>query len=329
MLDSILESLHVVSLPTKTDFRSVTDREVALFEGPCGWGEFAPFLEYGAQECVPWLVSGIESAFVPFPVARNEYIRVNATLPAVNGADRIREVLSWFPGCDTIKIKVGSNLEEDILRISTAREIVPGAKIRIDVNGNWGVNEAVTALRSIIDRTGEIEYVEQPCATVEELRQVKSKFGNSLTITGDEVIRKAANPLTVDLRGAIDVVMLKVAPLGGIAQSLAIASHHGLPTVVSSALDSAVGISTGLHLAATFESQTFAAGLGTGSLLTADIARLPIIDGRIKVERVTPSSLALAKYDVDSARYDFWRARISQTWQAGANDWVAKKGWVA
>jgi O-succinylbenzoate synthase len=329
MLDSILESLRVVTLPTKTDFRSVTNREVALFEGPYGWGEFAPFLEYVPNECVPWLVSGIESAFAsPSPI-KFEYVPVNATLPAVNGEERIREVLSWFPGCDTIKIKVGANLEDDISRVSVARRVLPEAKIRVDVNGNWTVEQAIKALREIIDRTGEIEYVEQPCATLAELRDLKSKIGIPINIAGDEAIRKSPDPLAIDLQGAVDVVMLKVAPLGGITRAIRIAAHHGLPTVVSSALDSAVGISTGLHLAATFDSQPFASGLGTGSLLAADVAHLPIVNGKMKVEKVLPSLSALAEYEVDSTRYDFWRERISQTWHAGADECVRKEGWVA
>lgn len=329
MLDSILESLRVVSLPTKTDFRSVNHREVALIDGPVGWGEFSPFLEYGFAECVPWLVSAIESAFAAVPAAKQEWIKVNATLPAVNGAENIAEVLSWFPGCDTVKIKVGANLQEDISRISDVRSLWPNAKIRIDVNGSWTVDRALIALREIVERTGLIEYVEQPCATLDELRELKSRIGFPLTIAGDEAIRKAIDPFTLNLGGAVDIVMLKVAPLGGISRSLKIAAQHGLPTVVSSALDSAVGISTGLKLAACLNEQNFSAGLATGSLLAVDVTHLPIIDGRIKVESAIPSAAALKKYEVSAQRYDFWRERVRQTWNAGASEWVAGEDWSA
>lgn len=329
MLDSILESLRVVSLPTKTDFRSINQREVALFEGPAGWGEFAPFLEYESKECVPWLVSAIESAYVSVPIARRNWISVNATMPAVNGAENIAEILSWFPGCDTVKVKVGSNLKEDVARISHVRALWPSAKIRVDVNGSWTVEQALIALREIIERTGPIEYVEQPCGTLDQLRELKERVGFPLLVAGDEVIRKALDPFTLNLRGAVDVVLLKVAPLGGITRSLKIAAHHKLPTVVSSALDSAVGISAGLKLAACFDDQDFSAGLATGSLLKADLAHLALVDGRMKVESVTPSTEALSKYEVSAHRYDFWRERVRQTWSAGASDWVAREEWLA
>ena len=328
MLDSILESLRVVNLPTKTNFRSIDHREIALIEGPFGWGEFAPFLEYGFKECVPWLVSAIESAFVAAPIAKQEFIRVNATLPAVNGAERIAEVLSWFPGCDTVKIKVGANLQEDISRISLVRSLWPAAKIRIDVNGSWSINQALSALREIVESTGPIEYAEQPCASLDELRELKARVDFPLVIAGDEAIRKAPDPFALNLQGAVDVIMLKVAPLGGISRSLEIAAHHGLPSVVSSALDSAVGISTGLNLAASFDEQEFSAGLATGSLLASNVAKLPIVDGRIRVEPVTPSADALKMYEGSAQRYDFWRERLIQTWSAGASEWVGRKGWL-
>jgi len=329
MLDSILESLRVVNLPTKTDFRSITTREVALINGPSGWGEFAPFLEYGVRESIPWLVSAIESAFVAAPIVKQEWIRVNATLPAVNGREKVAEVLSWFPGCDTIKIKVGANLEEDLSRISHVKSLWPAVKIRLDVNGNWSVDQALTALRATYENFGEIEYVEQPCASLDELRELKKRIDFPMSIVGDEVIRKSEDPFALDLRGAVDVLMLKVAPLGGIRRARAIAIHHGLPVVVSSALDSAVGISAGLLLAASFDNQTFAAGLATGQLLATDVAEIPFIDGRMHVAKVTPSVEALAKYEATPDRQAFWRERIIQSWNAGARDLVTQEGSIS
>ena len=249
MLDSILDSLQVLTFPTKTDFRSIKEREVALFQGPMGWAEFSPFLEYGAQECVPWLVSGIEAAFLPAPTALRNKIPINATLPAVNESAKIAEVLSWFPGCEVVKIKVGENLAEDLARIREVRRLLPGARIRIDVNGSWSVEYARTALAAIYEE-GDLEYVEQPCQSLEELRELKQRLTLPILIAADEVIRKSSQPLSLELAGAVDIVMLKVAPLGGIRASLEIAEKYGLPVVVSSALESAVGISYGLNLAA-------------------------------------------------------------------------------
>ena len=326
MLDSILGSLRVISIPTKTNFRSVQLREYALFEGQQGWGEFSPFLEYSPSECVPWLVSGIEAALVVAPKATRTEIDINATLPSVNGREEISRILSWFSGCETVKIKVGDNLDEDLARIATVREILPEVRIRVDVNGLWTVSQALSALRAIY-ADGTIEYVEQPCATIEELRTLKEELDFSVLIAGDEVVRKSPNPLEIDLKGAVDILILKVAPLGGIKRAMEIASAHHLPVVVSSALDSAVGISYGLKLAAALPYLDFACGLGTGQLLADDIAVLPIKNGKIEVQTVVPKISAMRAHEVSSDRLNWWRDRIRQTWDAGASHWIAAEGW--
>jgi len=327
MLDSILESLHVVDLPTKTNFRGVTSREVALFQGPAGWGEFSPFLEYSPKESVPWLVSAVEAALISPPTPLRDSIQVNATLPAINGDAEIAEVLSWYPGCTTVKIKVGGNLIQDLDRIGSVRTLAPDIKIRIDVNANWSVDEALRAIGAISE-IGSIEYVEQPCSTLDELRELKRKLPPTVLIAGDEVVRKASHPMELNLAGAVDIVILKVAPLGGIKRSLEIAKKHSLPTVVSSALESAVGISYGLALAsATLESQ-YACGLATGALLRADVAASFIAQGSMKVGVVEPSTQLLASLAVSQERLDWWRGRIRDTWLAGSQQWVEREGWA-
>lgn len=326
ILESLLESLCVVTISTKTNFRSVQHREFALFEGSQGWGEFSPFLEYDPSECVPWLVSGIEAALVAPPVAHRLEIEINATLPAVNGRDEISKILTWFPGCKTVKIKVGTNLKEDMARVANVRELMPDAKIRIDVNGSWTVSEALSALQAIYEE-GPIEYVEQPCSSIAELRELKRRLNFPVLITGDEIIRKSPNPLEIDLGGAVDILMLKVAPLGGIQRSMKIAKAHNLPVVVSSALESAVGMSHGLRLAASLPELNYACGLGTGQLLSKDIGSLPIRDGRITLSDVTPDMDVIRKHEVSADRFNWWRQRIRATWDAGASRWVASKGW--
>lgn len=321
MLDSILGSLKVVALATKTDFRSVTSREVALFEGPNGWGEFSPFLEYSYEESVPWLLSGIEAAFVQTAPALRQRIEVNATLPAINDSTEIEKLLNGFEGTKVVKIKVGGVPEIDLARIACVRELRPDAKIRIDVNGLWSVEQAY----AFLSQAGEIEYVEQPCLTIEELRELKYRTG--VKIAGDEIIRKAKDPLNLDLSGAIDIVMLKVAPLGGIAKALEIARHYALPVAVSSALESAVGISHGLKLAAAISQLDYACGLGTGALLAVDIGELPIIEGKIEVTNVTPDPAALIKFAVSNERLNWWKNRIRMTWIAGAEKSIRDKGW--
>ena len=267
MLDLILNSLRVISLPTKTNFRGINHREVALFEGPQGWAEFSPFLEYDDSECAPWLACAIEAATVAAPTPLRSSIKVNATMPALNGESEVARILATFPGCSTVKIKVGTNHEQDLARIASVRKLQPEAKIRIDVNGLWSVDQAT----KFLEVCGVIEYVEQPCATIEELRELKKRI--EVTIVGDEILRKSSDPFEVDLQGAVDVLMLKVQPLGGIMRATKLAQHHKLPVVVSSALESAVGISYGLKLAASLPDLNYACGLATGSLLSSNVAQ--------------------------------------------------------
>lgn len=300
----LLDTLRVVALPTKTDFRGITVREVALFEGEFGWAEFSPFLEYGDQESAPWLACAIEAATQPKPKLYRNSIPVNGTIPALNSEIDLAKVANSFDGVKTFKIKVGTNTKADLLRIKRVRRLHPDCAIRIDVNGLWSVAQAI----SFLEVAGEIEYVEQPCATIEELREVKRVTG--ARIVGDEILRKSADPFSVDLRGAVDVLMLKVAPLGGIARAHALAAHHNLPVVISSALESAVGINYGLNLAASFETLAFDCGLATGALLEKDVAQLPIIDGKIEISSVTPNFAGL---EVSAKRFDWWKNRIMRT----------------
>ena len=315
MLNEILASLQVLSLPTRTNFRSVTKREVALFQGPNGWGEFSPFLEYESAEAAYWLASGIEAAFGEPIKLQREQIEINATLPAVDSKLDIEEILSWYPGAKVVKIKVGGDLELDIARIKNTLAINPNYLVRLDVNGGWSVTEAESAVARIIDEVGidSIQYIEQPVATLEELRQLKLP----IPVVGDEVIRKAADPFAIDLNGAVDILMLKVAPLGGIKRAMQIAAHHKLPVVVSSALESAVGISHGLKLAAALPELNYACGLATGRLLANDVAQLPITDGTMRVSNVSPEGLL--NYQAAPERRTWWENRIRdsfEVWQA-------------
>ena len=300
----LLESLRVVALPTETNFRGVTVREIALIQGEYGWGEFSPFLEYDDAESAPWLACAIEAATTPKPKLFRTEVAVNGTIPALNDEVELARIVDSYPGVTTFKIKVGSNAQEDIARINIIRSLRPGAKIRLDANGLLSVDQTV----SLLQLAGEIEYIEQPCATLEELRELKKRI--DVKIVGDEVLRKAKNPFAVELEGAIDYLMLKVQPLGGIARAHQLAEHHKLPVVVSSALESAVGINYGLILAASFESMKFDCGLGTGSLLAKNVADLPIVDGKIQISEVVPH---LEGLDVAADRFEWWKNRIMRT----------------
>ncbi len=306
MFKELLSTMRVIALPTKTNFRGVNVREVALFKGDQGWGEFSPFLEYDDQESSNWLASAVEAATQVRPSRYRNSIRVNGTIPAITDGHRLKAIIESFPGCKTFKVKVGENLNEDLIRLQLLRTMRPDAAIRLDVNGLWSVDEALSNLGAISEQIGEIQYVEQPCATVEELHELKSEANFQIKIAADEVLRKAADPFAIDLNGAADVLMLKVQPLGGIKRSLAIAAHHNLPVVVSSALESAIGIAYGLELAASIDNLEFDCGLATGSLLAENVAELPIVDGSIALEEL---SINLEGLDVAPERYEWWKNR--------------------
>jgi len=300
----LLESLRVVTLPMTTNFRGVTVREVALIQGEYGWGEFSPFLEYDDAESAPWLACAIEAATQPKPQLYRTHVSVNGTIPALNDLQELEKIINSFPGVETFKVKVGTDVSEDLHRLELVRTLRPYAAIRLDVNGLWSVDEAENFINSISD----VEYVEQPCTTIEELRELKKRV--DVKIVGDEVLRKASDPFDVDLSGAIDYLMLKVQPLGGINRAHKLAEHHNLPVVVSSALESAVGINYGLILAASFADMSFDCGLGTGSLLAKNVAELPIVDGKIAISDVIPNFNGL---DVSADRYEWWKNRIMRT----------------
>ena len=300
----LLETLRVVALPMKTKFRGVTVREVALIQGEYGWGEFSPFLEYDDAESAPWLACAIEAATQPKPQIFRTEVAVNGTIPALNDKEELERVVNSFPDVSTFKVKVGTNAQEDVARINTIRSLRPHAKIRIDANGLLSVEQAVSLLQLV----GDIEYIEQPCATIQELRELKKRI--DVKIVGDEVLRKAKDPFAIDLTGAVDYLMLKVQPLGGIKRAHQLAQHHKLPVVVSSALESAVGINYGLILAASFEDLNFDCGLGTGSLLAKNVAQLPIVDGKIQISDVVPN---LDGLDVSADRFEWWKNRIMRT----------------
>jgi O-succinylbenzoate synthase len=308
----LFSTMRVVALATKTNFRGINTREVALFKGESGWGEFSPFVEYQPSECVPWLLSAIEAASKPWPELHRSKVKVNGTIPALNAPSDLERIIETFPGVNTFKVKVGENLSEDIARLAKVRSHRPNAKLRIDVNGSWSVATAITNLRAIYENIGAIEYVEQPCQSVEELRELKAKLKVNIPIAGDEVLRKSADPFKVDLSDAIDILALKVQPLGGIARAHKLAQHHKLPIVVSSALESAVGISHGLALAASFGEINFDCGLATGSLLSVNVGSLPIVNGEIEVKRIEPNFDGL---EVSPDRYKWWQDRLMKTWE--------------
>jgi O-succinylbenzoate synthase len=305
--DDLLDRLHVVALPMRVRFRGITVREVALIDGPAGWGEFGAFLEYEPAEAAHWLASAIESAYGTRPPALRDRIRINATIPAVPAA-QVPEVLARFPGVTTAKVKVaepGQNLADDVARVNAVRARIP--TVRVDANGGWTVEQAVAAAAALT-ADGPLEYLEQPCATVAELAAVRAR--TDVPVAADESIRKAADPLAVVRARAADIAVLKVAPLGGVRALLDIAAQIDVPVVISSALDSAVGIATGLVAAAALPRLDHACGLGTGGLFVEDVADITVVDGSIAVAGVVPERARLAALAAPADRRDWWIARV-------------------
>ena len=304
-LDDILERVHVVALPMRVRFRGITTRELVLIDGPAGWGEFGPFLEYGDAEAAHWLAAALDSAYRTPPPPRRMRIDVNATVPAVDAA-QVPEILARFPGARTAKVKVaepGQTLDDDVARVDAVRALVP--TVRVDANGAWTVDQATAAAAAL----GPLEYLEQPCATIEELAQLRRRV--DVPVAADESIRKAGDPLAVVRAGAADIAVLKVAPLGGISAMLKIAAQIDIPVVISSALDSGVGIAVGLAAAAALPDLNHACGLGTGRLFAEDITDpvLPV-DGYLPVGPVSPDSARLQALAAAPQRRQWWIDRI-------------------
>lgn len=309
-LDDLVDRLHVVALPMRVRFRGIDVREVALFEGPRGWGEFGAFLEYGPAEAAHWLASAIEAAYVDPPVPVRDRIPINATVPAVEAA-RVPEVLARFPGARTAKVKVaeaGQTLADDVARVEAVRALV--STVRVDANGGWTVAQAVEAARALT-AGGALEYLEQPCATVPELAEVRRLV--DVPVAADESIRKADDPLLVVRAKAADVAVVKVAPLGGVRRLLEIAAQVDVPIVVSSALDSAVGMSQGLLAAGCLPELRHACGLGTGGLFVEDVTEplLPV-DGYLPVASVVPDPARLTALAANAERRLWWIQRIAE-----------------
>ncbi|WP_372499716.1 o-succinylbenzoate synthase [Herbiconiux aconitum] len=319
-LDEILDRVRVVAIPLHTRFRGQTVREIAVFEGPEGWTEFSPFPEYEDAEAAAWLRGAIDFGWAPSapsPAGRTE-IMVNATLPAVP-ADEVERVLAHYDGCRTVKVKVaerGQTLDDDVARVRAARAVLGAeGRIRIDANAAWNVDEAEHAIHRLCEF--DLEYVEQPCASIEELAEIRSRVAYmGIPIAADESVRKASDPLAVARAGAADILIVKAQPLGGVSRALAIVREAGLPAVVSSALESSVGIAMGAQLAAALPSLDYDCGLATVDLFEGDVVApaqsLVPRGGRIPVRRPEVDSDLLARYQASAERTDWWRARLAR-----------------
>nr|WP_255771642.1 o-succinylbenzoate synthase [Pseudarthrobacter sulfonivorans] len=313
--DELLASAHVVSLPMRVKFRGIMAREALLLRGPVGWAEFCPFPEYDDAEASRWLAAAVEAGWQGFPPPVRQVIPVNATVPAVS-ADRVPDVLARFGRVDAVKIKVaerGQTLDDDAARVGAVRAALPDAAIRVDANGGWDVPSAVEALTRLA--AVGLEYAEQPVPSIEGLAEVRRRLrdaGTPVLIAADESVRKESDPLRVARAGAADLLVVKVAPLGGVRRALDIVAQAGLPAVVSSALDTSVGIRAGLALAASLPELPYACGLGTVSLFTSDITLDPLVadDGAIRLRDAVPDAGLLEQFAASAERRNWWLDRL-------------------
>ena len=293
------------AIPMRTRFRGIDTREGVLLRGDAGWGEFSPFLDYDDVECVPWLRAGREAADEGWPEALRDSIPVNVTVPAV-GPEQARSIVRASAGCTTAKVKVagaGTTERDDEARVEAVRDVLgPGGRIRVDANGAWDVDTAVRLIRALDRAAGELEYVEQPCPTVEELAAVRRRV--DVPVAADESIRRAEDPLRLARLEAADIAVLKVQPLGGVRACVRIAEQIGLPVVVSSALETSVGIAAGVALAAALPELPYACGLATVQLLNGDVVQQSLlpVGGRLAVRRPEVDTALVRTDDTVDAR---------------------------
>lgn len=328
-LRALLDGAVPFALPLRRRFRGIDVREGVLIKGPNGWGEFAPFADYSDAAASRWLDSAVEAAYGSWPELRRTDVEVNAIIPAVdsNDAATMTRAAVSETGCRTVKVKVGDrDLAADEARVASIRDVLDtllgrgrGA-IRIDANGAWDVRSAASALRRL--GAYDIEYVEQPCETVDELKELRRL--TDVPIAVDETVRHAENPAGVRVREFADVAVIKAAPLGGVASALRVAESLDVPVVVSGSLDSSVGLSVGLALAGALDDLPYACGLATGALFAADVTSEPAEpeQGVLGIVRAVPELPALlaARDRLSDERAAWWRTRVEAAWNAGARD---------
>ena len=315
-LAEIFNDLTVVAIPMRTNFRGVNVREAALFRGPAGWSEFSPFLEYNADESEPWLVAALEGAYKPWPELMRNSVGINATLPKVE-INQVNEILQRFPGAKTVKIKV-DDFESDSYLVEAALDFNPDFKIRLDVNVGWNLETALLNLYNYYLRFGKVfEYIEQPCMEIADLVKLKKEIPMKIAI--DESIRKGLESDFSSAKDYADVAIIKWAPSGGRAGATKLIEKIGLPVVISSALDTGIGISHGLALAASQKELNFDCGLATTSLFVSDVVNpeIEITGGTITVKRTAPDEELINKYSVAPDRKIWWQKRIEQIWETG------------
>lgn len=310
-LQELLDSMHVVQLPMRTRFRGITTREAALWEGPNGWTEWSPFLEYAPAEAARWLAATLEHGWGKVPAPKRKEIPVNGTIPALEPHE-IPAILKRFDGYSTFKVKVaepGQTLSDDLARLDVIRtELGDTVHLRVDANGHWTIDQALTAAE--VFGPYHLEYLEQPVATVDDMAKLRTRLAGAVKIAADENIRKASDPDAVRRAGAADVMIIKAQPLGGATQATQVMRKVRLPAVVSSALDTSIGLYWGARLASTLPELPYACGLATSRLFVDDVAEFTPDRGVLAIPPTPPTPDNLNAHLAPADRMQWWRQRL-------------------
>ena len=262
-------------------------RDAVLLEGPAGWGEWSPLPGYPSDPAACRRAAE-EAASGEWPKPVRDRVRVNALVPALP-PDKAAAVAA---GHGDVKVKVGD--AGDVDRVAAVRDAIgPHARLRIDANGAWDIETAVARITRMA--TFELELVEQPVASIEDLNAVRRRVG--VPVAADECVRTVDDARRVE----VDALVVKVQPLGGFAATLEIIEAAGVPAIVSSMYETSIGLSAGLALAAALDELPYACGVGTAGIFAADVVEEPLVavDGVVLVRRPVPDSALMAAYRVD------------------------------
>ena len=326
-LAQLRASAHVVSIPLTTPFRGVHHREAMIFSGPAGPAEWSPFVEYDDDEAALWLKSACEQGWNPVAhhLSLPTTIRVNGTIPAV-AASEVEGLIVAAGYPRTVKVKVGgpgTTLMEDVARVAEARRVLgPTGRVRIDANGCWSVDEAEHAIREMEHL--DLEYVEQPVASLEDMVEIRQRISRmGIPVAADESIRRWSDYEQTLAAGACDLIVLKVQPLGGVRATeklLEKADNAGVGVVLSSALDTSVGLHQAALLQARRESShpdALDAGLGTSGFLAHDVVKNPLVahGGELTLEPLELDPQALTERAAPPDRERWWLERLERCWK--------------
>ena len=212
-------------------------------------------------------------------------VPVNALVPRVPIAEAIAWARdAWRRGIRTFKIK-SSDRDADAALLGALRGAFgPAALLRIDANGSWTVEEAIARIRALAPL--DLEYVEEPVKPGDLTGMARVARETGVRLAADEDARDAEAVRLIAASGAARIIVVKLAVAGGIAGAMEIlqaSEAAGLGVVITSRMDTSIGIAAALHLAASAKSLAGACGLATRDHLADDVTANPprVEDGKM------------------------------------------------